>query len=41
MLADDFGCNRKLMSWFENQFLDAPVQNFGDVKFVFGGQAIS
>src|ERR1700720_3510075 len=37
MLADDIGCNRKLMSRFENEFLDAPVQNFGDVEFVFGG----
>src|SRR5712664_3607128 len=37
MLEDARGCNRKLMSWFENQFLDAPVQNFGDVEFVFGG----
>src|SRR5712664_4131250 len=37
MLEDAGGCNRKLMSWFENPFLDAPVQNFGDVEFVFGG----
>src|SRR5258708_37330602 len=37
MLADAIGCNRKLMSWFENEFLDAPVQNFGDVERVFGG----
>jgi len=26
MLADGISCNRKLMSWFENEFLDAPVQ---------------
>ena len=25
------------MSWFENEFLDAPVEEFGDVKLVFGG----
>jgi len=25
------------VSWFENEFLDAPVQNFGDIEFVFGG----
>src|SRR6266852_3020757 len=37
MLADGFGCNRKLISWFENYFLDATVQNFGDIEFVFGG----
>src|SRR6266851_4488289 len=37
MLADAIGCNRRLMSWFENEFLDAPVQDFGDVELVFGG----
>ena len=25
------------MRWFENEFLDAPVQEFGDVEFVCGG----
>jgi len=25
------------MRWFENEFLDTPVQEFGDVKFVRGG----
>ena len=37
MLANDISCSRKLMSWFENEFLDAPVQDFCNVKFVFGG----
>src|SRR2546422_4816398 len=27
----------KLMGWLENEFLDAPVQEFGDVEFVCGG----
>src|SRR5256886_2929931 len=26
-----------LTSWFENEFLDAPVQEFGDVQLVRGG----
>jgi hypothetical protein len=26
-----------LVRWFEDQFLDAPVQELGDVEFVFGG----
>src|SRR5258706_15724759 len=37
MLADGISCNRKLMSWFENEFLDAPVQDFCNVQVVFGG----
>src|SRR5260221_4581363 len=37
MLAKDISCSRKLMSWFENEFLDAPVQDFSNVQFVFGG----
>ena len=27
----------RLVSWFENEFLDAPIQEFGDVEFVRGG----
>src|ERR1700737_4755608 len=26
-----------LVSWFKDEFLDAPVQNFSDVEFAFGG----
>jgi hypothetical protein len=25
-----------LMSWFEDEFLDAPIQKFRDVKFIRG-----
>src|SRR5882724_8333273 len=36
-----FGWNdpqlRRLVSWFEDEFLDAPIQKFGDVEFVRGG----
>src|SRR2546422_2837100 len=27
----------KLMAWFEDEFLDAPIQEFGDVELVCGG----
>src|SRR5258708_4044082 len=37
MLAGAISCNRGLMSWFENEFLDAPVQDFSGVEFVFRG----
>src|ERR1700687_5759513 len=39
MLAEDISCNCKLVSWFEDKFLYAPVQDFCNVKFVFGGAA--
>ena len=26
-----------LVSWFEDEFLDAPIQKFGDVELVRGG----
>src|SRR5437016_1614179 len=39
MLQQYFGPLRDaaLAGWFENEFLDAPVQELGDVEFVRGG----
>src|ERR1700674_4353795 len=37
MLTDAVAGCQRLVSWFENEFLDAPVQDFCYVEFVFGG----
>jgi len=37
ILTDAVAGSQRLVSWFENEFLDAPVQNFGDIEFAFGG----
>jgi len=33
----NFLLNVALVNWLEDKFLDAPVEEFGDVEFVFGG----
>ena len=35
--SDAVAGSQRLVSWSKDEFLDAPVQNFGDVELVFGG----